>query len=290
MNDYLLKTISRERGVRGLACVTTNLVREAAQRHQTNEAASVTLAYGLTGGALLGALLKVQQRIALKWQGDGPLQKMLVEANSYGRVRGYPTVSDPALPPHADKHTLAAPLGKVGLLTVVKDLRLPELAESVVPIAGNSVADELNYYLNQSEQIPSHVALGVTTDADGAIVAAGGVLVQALPPYDPEVVALFIDRMQELPPVSAMLDSGHTPNDILAQLFSGVAYETLEERPLSFHCDCSWDRSAQALITLGRQEIEELIAEGEAEVSCPFCHETYHFSKDALEDLLLELD
>lgn len=291
MTDYLIRVISKEAGVRGLACVSTELVQEAAQRHQTEPTAAAALAQGLTGGALMGALLKVRQRVAIKFEGNGPLKKILVESDSYGKLRGY--VGEPGvdLPLKQGQHDVVGALGDVGLLTVVKDLRLKELAEGVVPLAGEALDDELTFYLTQSEQIPSFVDLGVYANGQGEIEIAGGLLIQAMPPYEDEIVYRLQDRLQEMPPLAELFHAGETPETVLARLFDGIEYDVLEKRDLVFKCGCSRERSEKALIMLGQDELEYLLEnEGQAVVDCHFCHEQYIFTQDDLEGLIAELD
>lgn len=291
MGDYLLRAIAREAGVRGLACITTDLANEGARRHETTPTATAVLGHGLTAAALFGALLKVQQRVAIKYEGSGPIQKMVVESDSYGKIRGY--VANPAadVPRTDDGENVKAALGNLGVLTVVKDLRLKELTESVVPTAGGALDEELTFYLNQSEQIPSVVEMGVYLDENGAVKVAGGLLLQALPSHeDDTIIEQMRNRLQEMPPMSAMLHSGMTPETVLADLFGEIEYEVLEERPLAFKCTCSRERSEKALIMLGRDEVGQLLdTEGEAVIDCHFCHERYIFNRADLEGLLVEM-
>lgn len=291
MDDYLVRVIAKQAGVRGFACWATNLANEAAARHGTQPTATAVLSEGLVAAVLMGALLKVQQRVAVKFEGNGPIGKLIVEGDSYGRVRGY--VSNPHinLPLKLGEQDSAAAIGNMGALIVVKDLRLKELYEGVVPLETGIIDTELNFYLNQSEQIPSAVQIGAYLDEDGQVVAAGGLLLQALPPYDVTVVQALTNRVEELPPVAQLLHNGQTPEDLLAQVFTEIDYDVLEKRPLSFQCDCSWERTRQALIALGRDEMEQLLAEeGQAEVDCHFCHSQYHFTADDLQLILLEMD
>jgi molecular chaperone Hsp33 len=291
MKDYLIRVIAKGAGVRGLFAMTTNLAREGAERHETQAASTVALAEGLTAVALMGALLKVQHRVAMKFEGNGPLQKLIVESDSYGKVRGY--VGNPAvnLSQSGNNGKPVSPLGNVGLLTVVKDVKLKELNEGVIPIAGNSIGEELTYYLTQSEQIPSIAEIGVVADESGGIQIAGGLLIQALPPYEIEIVNKIRNRVQELPPVSDLLHAGQTPESISETLFAGFAYEILEKRDLIFKCTCSRERTEQALISLGRAELETFIVnEEDAIIDCHFCHKQYVFNPDDLEDILIELD
>jgi molecular chaperone Hsp33 len=247
------------------------------------------LGYGLTGAALLGARLKVQQRVALKVEANGPLQKMVVEADSYGRVRGYVAAPDAALPASTDPLNTAATLGHVGLLTVVKDLQLKDLYEGVVPLQTGQLESDLVFYLNQSEQTPSLIEIGVKLTPENRVAAAGGLLLQTLPGIEMAALREFAERLDDMAQVGQLLAGGETPEGILATLLAGTSYEVLETQPLRFECTCSWDRSEQALIATGRSEIEQLIAEGQAIVDCHFCHKRYIFGREALETILEKL-
>lgn len=291
MKDFLLRVIAKGAGVRGFAVVTTDLANEAAEKHETLPTSTAVLAEALTAGTLLGAMLKVQQRVALKLEGNGPVRKTIVEGDSYGRVRGYVANPDVDLPPRLGAQDTAAALGRSGQLVVVRDLRLKELAESVVPLSTGIIAEELTRYLNQSEQVPSVVQLSVRLDEAGRVAHAGGVLVQALPPYDTAVVQQVTERVAEMPPVAELLASGKTPLELLALALAGTEFEVLEERPLSFQCNCSWDRTWKALITLGANEVREMLeSDGRAEVECHFCHTEYHFDTEDLQMILTELE
>ncbi len=286
MNDYLLRALAREAGVRVIVSSNTDLAREAADRHSTFPIASIALGHALTGAALMGALLKVRQRIAMKFEGSGPLQKILVESDNNGRIRGY--VSQPMIDlPELSPEQIAAALGDTGLLTVVKDTLLPELSESTVPLGSGDIAAELTFFLNQSEQIPSLIDISHTVDDEGNLQTVGGLLIQALPPYESDIVQQLRNNIQELPPMADLLNSGKTLEEIVALLFGEMPYKLLERRPLHFECGCNRTRSEQALISLGPEEIQHIIdTEGETVVDCHFCHEQYVFSREDLEELL----
>lgn len=291
MEDYLVRIIARETGVRGLACVTTHLVNEICQKHGTAPTATAFLGRALTGGALMGALLKVQHRVAVKLEGTGPLRKAIVESDSYGRLRGYVAEPELDLPLKQGQQDMEEAIGRAGLLTVVKDVKLKELAEGVVPLENGMVDADLMAYFEQSEQIPTAVAIGLAMNEDGTVAMAGGLLVQALPPHDDEIVGQLNNRIQELPPVEQLLQNGKTPEDVLALLFTGIEYEVLEQRPLRFQCSCSRERSEKALITLGRETLEQLLAEErEAIIDCHFCHERYVFDAVELELIVEEME
>ncbi|RIK39132.1 MAG: Hsp33 family molecular chaperone HslO [Chloroflexi bacterium] len=286
-SDIMVRVLAKEAGVRGLACLTTGLVTEAQRRQQASPAATVALGYGLTAAALLGAQLKVQQRVALKVDANGPLQKLVAEGDSYGRVRGYVAVPDVVASNPMDT---AQTLGNLGLLTVVKDLRLKELYEGVVPLQTGYLDSDLMYYLHHSEQVTALVEIGVKLNPEGELVAAGGLLLDALPSQDLTTLRDLAERLDDMAPLAELFAAGETPATVLAQLFAGVPYEVLEEHPLRFECGCSWERSEQALITLGRAELEHLIAEGQAVVDCHFCGERYVFGREALETILDKLE
>lgn len=290
-DDYIVRVMAKEAGVRGLFCTTAVLVQELATRHQTTPTATAALGRGLTGAALLGALLKVRQRLALKFEGDGPLRKMIVESDAYGKIRGYVAEPHVLLPMNhlsmADPYGVGRALG-AGRLTVVKDLQLRELYESMVSLATGQIDDDLELYLNQSEQIPTAVQVGTLLDEHGRVQTAGGLLLQTLAGYQETAIYQLAERALDMPPVVTQLAAGRTPADIAAELFGSlnITYETLEIRPLIFQCSCSRDRSIKALISLGQTTIHELIAEGEAIVDCHFCHERYTFNPQNLNEIL----
>ena len=284
--DYIIRTIAKDAGVRAMACISTELSAEGARRHATQPTATVALGRALTGAALLGALLKVRHRLALKFEGSGPIQKMIVEADAYGKVRGY--IANPAVDSGTGLYDLQKAMGE-GTLTVVKDVKMKDLMESVVPLVTSLIDEDLEFYLNQSEQIASAVQVGVVLEPEGGIAVAGGVLIQNLGDQKGETIHLLAERLQEMPPVAELLHSGQTPETILAQLFGDIPYEVLEKRPLVFKCECSRERSEGALRSLGREEVQQLFEEGQAIVDCHFCHERYFFTRDDLELLLDEL-
>jgi molecular chaperone Hsp33 len=290
--DYLLRILAKEEGVRGLFCVTTRLVQEVVERHRkTTEqpwtpTAEAMLGHGLTGVALMGALLKVRQRIAIKLEGDGPLRKLVAESDAYGRVRGWLANPSADLPGSAECHALPDAFGQ-GQLVVVRDLLMRDLFEGVVSFVPGNLGDNLTDYLTRSEQIPSFVETAVLLDAEGEVVMAGGMLVQALPGEESaDAVTRLQQRSAEWPPVAELLRDGHTPHDLAAMLFSGFDYIELEERSLQFQCGCGWERAEKALLMLGQAELTDLLAQGHAHVDCHFCGERYLFERDALETLV----
>ena len=290
MNDYLVRIIAKSGSFRALACLSTDLVGEAGRRHGTMPTATAALGRALTGGALMGALLKTGQRLALKFEGNGPLGKILVEAESNGAVRGCVGNPSAELPPRKGKLDVAGALGRAGFLTVTKDLGLKEPYRGMVQLYSSEIAEDLAYYLTESEQVPSAVGLGVFVESDGRVAAAGGFLIQALPPRDDTMIDRLMERIAALPPLSELLRQGEMPETLLERLFAGIPCDTLEKRVIAFHCSCSRERIERVLLSLGESELVALQREqGSAEVTCEFCRQGYLFEAADLERLRREL-
>jgi len=291
VKDYLVRIIAKNANVRALACVTTELVREACRRHEASPTASAALGRVLTGAALLGALLKSRQRVVIRFDSNGPLKKIIAEATSSGEVRGYAAHPEVNLPLKDGKLDVAGAIGKEGTLTVIKDLRLREPYTGMVRIYTGEVAEDLAYYLTESEQIPSAVGLGVFVDPDGRVSAAGGFLIQSFPPQDPKLIEKLIARIDKMPNLAELFRDGKTPEQLLKDIFREVPFEILERRELVYKCSCSKERVEQALLSLGKDEIKRLIEkQGGAKAKCEFCREVYLFDKDELQEILYELE
>jgi len=289
MNDYLARAISEGANVIGLACLTTGLVEEARKIHGTSRTASAALGRALTGGLLMGALLKKGQRLALKFEGNGPLKKIIVEADNDGTVRGFVGVPEAEVPFKDEKLNVSGALGSQGLLTVIKDLGLKDPYQGVVNLLSGEIGEDIAFYYSESEQTPSAVGLGVFVEPDGKVSAAGGFLIQTLPPTEAKMVDRLIENIRKTPMVTEFFRRGKNPEALLADLFSGLPYHVLGKKELSFNCRCSKERVEKVLVALGSLELEKMIAEqGKAEVTCEFCRTVYHFSRGELENLLLE--
>jgi molecular chaperone Hsp33 len=287
--DYLVRVMGEAKNVVGLACRTTGLVEKARRIHGTSRTASAALGRALTGGLLMGALLKRGQRVALKFEGNGPLKKIIVEADAEGTVRGFTVHPEAEVPLRDEKLNVSGALGKQGLLTVMKDLGLKEPYQGVVSLLTGEIAEDIAYYYSESEQIPSAVGLGVFVNLDGRVSAAGGFLIQSLPPSDEKVVDLLVENIRRIASVTELLREGKTPEDILTAIFAGVPHYPLGRRDLSFHCPCSRKRIEKVLISLGAGELQKMIDEqGQAEVTCEFCRSKYEFTKGELEALKKE--
>ena len=286
MKDTLVRAVARDSNLRGLACTARDLVRHACRSQGTSPTASVALGRALCGGALLGALLKGDQRVALKLEGNGPIGKILAEARSDGSVCGYTGNPAADLPPREGRFDVAGLLGRAGLLTVTKDLLLKEPYAGTVQLYTSEIAEDLAFYLTESEQTPSAVGLGVRLGEDLDVVAAGGFLVQALPPAEEAVIEAVSERIRKLPPLADLLGPGQTPEDILSFLFGEIPYDVIGRNGLAFCCGCSRERMGRALAALGRDEVLALASEKKgATIRCEFCGESYRFGLHELKSL-----
>lgn len=288
--DYLIRAISDKGNVIGLAAITTDLVNEASRLHGTSRTASAALGRALTGALLMGALLKRGQRVALKFEGNGPLKKIIVEADQEGTVRGFVAVPEAEVALQDEKLNVAGAVGSDGLLTVVKDIGLKEPYRGIVKLLTGEIAEDIAYYLVESEQVPSAVGLGVFVTNQGLVSASGGFLVQSLPPSEDRVVDRIVDNIRGVPSVTDLLRQGKSPEDFLSMILEGTPFHFLEKRNLAYRCNCSRERIERALLSLGKEELQSIITQqGETDVTCEFCRSRYHFDRTELETLHREI-
>jgi molecular chaperone Hsp33 len=286
--DYLIKFMTRDGALRGTAALVTATLRELARRHDLSPTPAVALGRALAGVACLAGLLKDDQRIALKFEGSGPLRRILVEGEHGGALRG--AVGDPhAEPPPVDgRLDVAGALGRDGTLTVTKDLGLKTPYTGTVPLDTGEIGEDLAWYLADSEQIPSAVSVGVGVDATG-ITAAGGFILQAMPPVDEALIERVMLHLGALPPLSGVLGAGETPEMLVARILADQPYEILEIRPIFFACTCDRGRIERVLLSLGLDGLRRLATGKEpTEVICEFCRERYAFTPEELAVLVAQ--
>ncbi len=280
MQDQLVRVVSQDGLLRAAAVVTTSLVSDVCERHQTDLTATVALGRLVTGGALLSCLLKGKQRLALMIEGSGPLGKMSVEADADAKVRG--SIRNPSanLPPKEGRFDVAGAIGRAGFLHVWKDLGLKDPYQSMVQLQTSEIAEDLAWYLSNSEQVPSSIGLGVELGEDGRVAVAGGFLVQSLPPGNEEQIGGVIERIEKMPPITTMLKEGRTPIEVLSSIFDDVGFSVQQELPVSFFCPCNDKQIEGMLISLGREELSRLSEEQEnIEVICEYCRKNINLSR-----------
>lgn len=286
MEDHYVRALYVSGGIRAIACSAGELARTVCTLQQASPTVSVALGRGLAAGALMGALLKPGQRVGLKFEGNGPLGKMIIEADSDGSVRGCAGNPAAEAEPVNGRWNVAGVIGKAGFLTVSRDLGMGGAPyRGMVQLATSEIGDDLACYLTDSEQIPSAVGLGASLDSAGHISRCAGFLVQALPKADPGEIERIMERISSLPPLTDLVKDG--PKAIIAELFGDAAsYVLLETKPLVFRCGCSREKVERALLSFGAGELRDIQAKvGEAEVSCEFCRQRYHFDGAELESL-----
>jgi molecular chaperone Hsp33 len=290
-HDYMVRVISAAANVIGLACISTSAVNEACSIHGTAPAASAALGRALTGTLLMGALLKKGQRVGIMIDGGGPIGRMITEADSDGSVCGFATNPGADAPLRDGKLNVSAVVGSGGSLKVFKDIGIDEEPyQGIVDLRTGEIAEDLAYYFAVSEQIPTAVALGVYVEPDNSVSAAGGFLIQSLPPSDENLIEKLIANIGKLRPLTESIRIGERPEDILASIFTGVPFHVLEKRELKFQCKCGRQRIERVLISLGSDELKLLVSkEEDVEVKCEFCGTAYRFSREQIEDLIREM-
>ena len=291
MSDRLVRAISRDGLVKAAAVSTRELTERARQIHKTLPVATAALGRTLAAASMLGNALKEDgASVTLQIKGGGPLGTVLAVSDNCGNVRG--TVDHPQvdLPVRPDgKLDVGAAVGCDGTLTVIRDLNLKEPYTGSVGLLSGEIAEDLAAYFVESEQIPTACGLGVLVDRDQSVLAAGGYLIQLLPGAGEDVISRVEDGILAAGAVTKLLREDPDPVSLLRRVMPDFDLEILETSPIAYRCYCSRDRMARALISLGAKELRALIDEqGQAELTCRFCDNVQHFTREELEALLLQ--
>lgn len=291
MSDYLVKALAYEGFVRAYAVDATETIAEAQRRHDTWNTSSAALGRTMIGALMLGATLKGEDKMTVKVEGNGPAGAIVVDSNGKGDVKGYIKNPHISLPLNEiGKIDVRGAVGTEGMFTVIKDLGLKEPFSGQTPIVSGEIGEDFTYYLAVSEQIPSAVGVSVLVDTDDSIKTAGGFMIQIMPGASAEIIDQIEERLKETTRISTLLDDGQTPEEILRNLLATDDVEFLEELPVQFKCDCSKEKFASAIITLGAEQIQELIDQDHgAEAVCAFCNNKYEYSEADLYELKQEI-
>ena len=287
MEDYLVKALAFNGQVRAYAVRSTKLVGEAQRRHYTWPTASAALGRAMTATVMMGAMLTGDDKLTVKIDGDGPLGHILVDGNAKGEVRGY--VLNPQTHFDLNEHgklDVRRAVGTTGTLTVVKDIGMRDFFTGQIPIVSGELGEDFTYYFSTSEQVPSSVGVGVLVNPDNSILAAGGFIIQLMPGTDDETITKIENHLKTMPPISKQIEKGLTPEELLEEILGDEPIKFLETMPVSFTCTCSKERFGDAMVSLGADEIQDMIeTDGQAEVHCHFCNEKFIFTKEELEEL-----
>ena len=287
MNDYIVRATAADAQIRAFAAVTTRLTEEARSRHQTSPVATAALGRLLTGGVMMGSMMKNPEDVlTLQVKCDGPIGGLTVTADARGHVKGYVNHPEVMLPPKNGKLDVGGALGQ-GILNVIKDMGLKEPYSGQTVLQTGEIAEDLTYYFAASEQIPSSVGLGVLMNRDNTVRCAGGFIVQVMPFVEERVLRQLEENIGAMRSVTDMLDGGHSPEEMLSGVLSGMEVEITDTMSAGFACSCSEGRIEKALISIGKSEIEDMIRDGKPiEVKCHFCNTAYTFSVEKLGQIL----
>lgn len=288
MSDYIIRATAAEGQIRAFAATTKEMVEYAREAHNTSPVATAALGRLLTAGAMMGVMMKGDKDIlTIKIEGDGPIRGLTVTADSKGNVKGYAVNPQVLLPPNEKgKLDVGGALG-IGVLSVIKDIGLKEPYVGQTILVTSEIAEDLTYYFATSEQTPSSVALGVLMNRENTVRQAGGFILQMMPGASEEVIAALENKLNEITSITALLDEGMTPEQVLEHILGDFGMEILDKIPTQFACNCTRDRIEKALISVGKTELQAMIDDGKTiEVNCHFCNKHYPVTVDELKNLL----
>lgn len=292
MADRIVRAISADGLVQAAAICSRDLTERARQIHKTLPVATAALGRALAAVSMMGNALKSDgASLTLQFKGGGPLGTVLAVSDNEGCVRGYVTNPNTDLPLRPDgKLDVGGAVGHDGTLTVIKDLHMKEPYVGTIDLLGGEIAEDVASYFVESEQIPTACALGVLVDRDQSVKSAGGYLIQLMPGAGEDTIAKVEGGVMAAGPVSAILEQNDDPEALLHTVMSDFDLKILETCPVSYKCYCSRQRVERALISLGKPELEQMLAEqGGCQLTCQFCDAVYDFSADDLRALIAGL-
>lgn len=288
MSDYLVRATAADAQIRAFAVTSRDLVEEARSRHDLSPVVTAALGRLMTGACLMGSMLKGEKDVlTLQISGDGPVRGMTVTADSQGNVKGYAQSPQAMMPPNAQgKLDVGGVIGN-GYLTVIKDMGMKDPYASQVELQTGEIADDLTYYFAASEQVPSCVALGILMERNNTVKQAGGFIIQLMPFAQEEIIRKLEEKVSGIKSVTTLLEEGNTPEQILSLLLGDMDLEITEKTPVQFFCGCSKERVEKVLYSLKKEDLREMIAEGQdVELHCHFCNTNYVFTVDELKKMV----
>lgn len=287
MTDYIVRATAADNQIRAFAATTRDMVETAREHHETSPVATAALGRLLTAGAMMGSMMKNDtDMLTLQIRADGPLGGITVTADAHGDVKGYVLNPDVILPPKNGKLDVGGAVG-IGLLNVIKDMGLKEPYVGQTILVTSEIAEDLTYYFANSEQVPSSVGLGVLMEKDNTVRRAGGFIIQLMPFAEDKTIDKLEENLKKVTSVTELLDKGYTPEQLLEELLGDLGLEITDTIPTRFYCNCSKERVEQAVVSIGRKDIQEMIDEGEdIEVKCHFCNTAYKYTIDELKEII----
>ena len=287
MKDYIVRATAANGQVRVFAATTREVVETAREHHHTRPVATAALGRLLTAGAMMGSMMKNDtDMLTIQIRGDGPLGGITVTADSHANVKGYVNNPDVVLPPKNGKLDVGGAVG-IGLIQVIKDLGLKEPYSGQTILVTSEIAEDLTYYFANSEQVPSSVGLGVLMEKDNTVKCAGGFIIQMMPFATDETISQIEENLKNVTSVTNLLEQGYTPEQLLETLLGNVGLEITDTIPTQFYCNCSKERVEQAVVSVGKKDIQEMIDEGKPiEVKCFFCNTAYQYTVEELKQII----
>lgn len=285
--DYIVRAVAAEEQIRCFAIKSKELVEEARKRHNTSPVVTAALGRLLSGGAMMGTMMKGEKDLlTLKIDCSGPVKGLTVTADSKGNVKGFPLVPQVSLPASSAGKLDVGRAVDLGVLTVIKDLGLKEPYSGSINLVSGEIAEDLTYYFAASEQTPSSVALGVLMNKNNTVRESGGYILQLMPDAPEELICRLEERLTSIEPVTELFAKGHTPETMLEYILEGFDVEITDKIPARFQCNCSRERVRKALVAIGKKELDSLIEEGQpVEMNCHFCNTNYLFDIDELLEI-----
>lgn len=287
----IVRALSEDGSVLCSAIDSTDIVREIERLHQSTPVVTAALGRMCTAGAIMGALLKNEgDTLTLRVNGGGPCGTLTVVADYRGNVKCCAGNAQAQVPLRADGGLdVPACVGTEGSLTVVKDMGLKEPYVGQIPLVSGNIAEDITAYYSISEQIPTVCALGIVFNEDATIKAAGGYMLQLVPPVQDSAVKVIEDNLNKMESITGLLDKGLKPDELAVSALEGLGGEILDQWDAVYYCDCSRERTERILLSLGKKELQKLADEGKTtEVCCHFCNKKYEFSTDEIVKLLKE--
>ena len=287
MKDYIVRATAANGQVRAFAATTRQVVETAREHHNTSPVATAALGRLLTAGAMMGSMMKNDtDMLTIQIRGDGPLGGITVTADSHANVKGYVNNPDVVLPPKNGKLDVGGAVG-IGLIQVIKDLGLKEPYSGQTILVTSEIAEDLTYYFANSEQVPSSVGLGVLMEKYNTVKCAGGFIIQMMPFATDETISQIEENLKHVTSVTNLLEQGYTPEQLLETLLGNVGLEITDTIPTQFYCNCSKERVEQAVVSVGKKDIQEMIDEGKPiEVKCFFCNTAYQYTVEELKQII----
>lgn len=288
MSDYIVRATAANAQIRAFAVNSKEMAEKARAIHNLSPVATAALGRLMSGAVMMGAMMKGDKDLlTIQVSGDGPIGGLTVTADSKGNVKGYVNEPQVMLPPSpAGKLDVGGAVGR-GMLRVIKDMGLKEPYIGQTDLQTGEIAEDLTYYFASSEQVPSCVGLGVLMEKDNTVRQAGGFIIQLMPFADEAVIAKLEEKLAAFSSVTTVLNEGKTPEEMLALLLGDLELEITDIMPVQFFCNCDKNRVEKALISIGKKDMEEMIADGkDIEVNCHFCNTAYCFTPDELKKML----